>query len=134
LLGVQISPPTADAQAYPDGVVFFSFNEIWTPDQPGVAAGTRVIPVATWCVAKSANTCAGIDDPINAVIVTERASLVTTDGTGSEGLTHCAPGFTGQVTILAGETSANGDMAAYRVANPPPFAAGSFATATLTCP
>ena len=134
LVSVGVFPQTADAQNFSGGVVEFAFNQGFTPDPSGVAAGTQIRSVATWCVAKNANTCAGIDDVTGAVVYGEDTGTGVANGTGDHALAHCSPGFTGQAMILAGSQFANPDSASFRVANPPPFVVGSFATATLSCP
>ncbi len=70
---ITVSPPSADAQNFPNGIVQFSAVGVSSP---------------TWCIGSRGGVCNG-----NIV------SLATVDATGRA---QCLGGHTGTVTILAG--------------------------------
>jgi hypothetical protein len=134
LTSVRIFPQTADAQDFSGGLVTFMFDQTFSGGCPSGVACMMIPPVATWCVAKAPGTCAGINDTTGAQIYGQQTGNGIVNGIGTQGFAQCKPGFSGQVMILAGSQFANPDSASFRVANPPAFVVGSYATATLTCP
>jgi hypothetical protein len=102
LRSVNVSPAAASSQAQ------FTATGIYntTPTKVDITAST------TWCIGSSTGICAGD--------IAMRVSVIN-------GLAQCLPGFTGTVTVLAGQ------------AGPPPGPdVGSqlnpFGTAQFTCP
>jgi hypothetical protein len=70
---ISVSPATADAQNFPNGIVQFKATGVTSP---------------TWCIGSSNGTCNG-----------NIASIATIDTTGQA---QCLAGRSGTVTILAG--------------------------------
>jgi len=111
LLAVSISPAAADAQNFPNGMVQFTATGTFSRDPTTATLGPNDV---TWCVGTSTGTCGLIG--------------LTGGVVDSNGMAHCANGFSGTVNVLAGVPSTE------------PHTANTgavlkiFGAATLTCP
>lgn len=117
LQSVSISPATADAKDYPNGLVpFVATGMFSSPPSPAALTSQEV----TWCYGGMTN----VANPVAGVCAGNIAQFATVD---QNGVAQCAPTFTGTVYILAGTPSSPvmPDMGA-------PLKI--FGSAQLTCP
>lgn len=111
LVAVTVAPNNADAQNFAAGQV--QFSAVGTYDQPPTTVQLTNKDIG-WCIGSASGQCAGF-------IYTG----ATIDGNG---LASCGPGFTGTVTVLAGQSDSQSPMPDIG------FQLRVFGSAQLTCP
>ena len=102
LQSVTVSPATAHSQAQFKAIGIYNL----APTSVDITSST------TWCIGSPSGMC---------------AADIAIEGTVTAGLAQCASGFTGTLTVLAGQAgSTPGENVGFQL--------GPFGTAQLTCP